>query len=79
MCKKIYKVLVRDATNEYILGRISGVLLALTNTKDCRYYAMTGDSDNPKYRMIRVETTRWRFNVARKIIEQHYPEYCLFM
>lgn len=81
MGEKVYKILVKDCTNEYILGRISGMIRALgdPNSKNEYEFALKGFPYSPNFRVLRVKTTYWRYRKIRKALEKHYPGMCVFI
>lgn len=80
MGKKLYEVLVKDTVNDYIRGRISGILLATSKGYKHLYgYAHQLIHDGEGYTTVmRVYMTRWQCRKAQKIIEKHYPKTCVF-
>ena len=79
---KVYKVICKQTANEYILGRISGIMYALAGAtpdkakKRCGY-ANTRDNDM-EMMIFRVNTTKLRYGLMRKHIEAAYPGLCVF-
>lgn len=78
MGKKKYEVLVKDNTNQYICGRISGILLALSGSKARRGYANRVIPAGPNMEIFRVRTTRRRYLKMKKLIDLCYPDLCEF-
>lgn len=79
MGKKFYEVIVNDGTNQYVVGRISGILEAICgDRRDLKRFA-NGSVEGFNFVIIRVETIGWKFRKARKVIEQLYPKKCVFL
>lgn len=79
--KRRYRTVVLDARNEYILGRIAGVLNAITeNYNDKTGYAICHmqSEQYPDAKIITVETTDRKYRKASRIIETLYPKHCEF-
>ena len=76
--KKVYKVECRNVANEYIHGRISGIMYALSGTpiwKERKTYAIARTEEKV---IFRVKTTKLRYLLMRKHIESLYPGICGF-
>lgn len=81
MGEKVYKILVKDWPNEYVLGRISGMIRALgeTGREDDYEFAQKGFPYSPNFRVLRVKTTYWRYRKIRKALDKYYPDMCVFI
>lgn len=77
--KMLYEIIVKDASNQYIVGRISGILETICgDRKDLTRYTNVS-VDDMNFEIIRIEATERKFRKARKIIEQLYPNKCAFL
>lgn len=76
--EKVYKILVKDCSNEYILGRISGILRGANGDENWEF-AQQGFPYSPKLRILRVKTTYWKYRKMKNRIETDYPGMCVFM
>lgn len=78
---KVYKVVCKQTVNEFILGKISGILYALAGVPSDktkrRQFAMAKNKDLD-IAIFRVETTALRYSLMRKHIELEYPGLCRF-
>ena len=85
MESKIYKINVDGRANEYILGRISGIM-DVFNENDISYAHtveyMCGRYIWSKrkvcYTTMRVKTTKENYAKIVKLIEERYPGLCEF-
>ena len=79
--KRMYKVLVKNWPNEYVLGRISGMIRAISETDrgDCIEFAQKGFPYSPSFRVLRFKTTYWRYRRIKYVLNKHYPDMCVFI
>ena len=81
MKERMYKILVKDCDNDYVLGRINGMIRALsdTGTDDSYEYSIQGFNYSPALHIIRFKATYWNYRKVRKALERHYPDLCVFI
>lgn len=79
MGKRIYEVLIVDNTDEYVCGRIYGMIAALSGNES-RYseYPIYLVPGMPKMEIFRVLTTRHRYRKMKRIVNLYYPNLCIF-
>ena len=80
MEKRIFKTILKDdhelIDNEYVLGRISGIKLAMCDkdpTKGFIWEHICGVGH-----MLKTECTSDQYDAFTKIIEELYPGFCIF-
>lgn len=78
MERKVYEVLVKNNSNKYILGRVSGIIRGLMMRKDADNYPQVIVQLHPEQTIVKVETTRWNYLRMKKRIEKCYPSLCVF-
>ena len=78
MEKKRFKVCIKDDSNKYINGRISGMVAALSDEND-RVFANTKLDDNSTVLEVRLETSEENWAKMQKVIERNYPGLCDFV
>ena len=76
--KNVKQIIVTDPTNEYVLGRISGILRCLGGSRKDNVGFAQFSKRGSGYRVLQVKTTDEKFEKARKIIEHDYPGLCIF-
>lgn len=75
MEKKLFKTLISNEKNDYVIGKISGILYALCSCNPKEVYAMgVFDTGYLHY----VECTEKQYSKAKKVIEDLYPGVCTF-
>lgn len=74
---KVHSIIV-DTETEYILGRISGIIRILSNTRDHSEYNFNVYRPDPKKRMFRVKCNRWQYAKIKRELEYLYPGMCEF-
>ena len=86
MGKRNYKVIVEKTTDEYSLGRITGIISALINDKtDFLSDSMNAHKNkfitvnDSKILVINVCTTESVWKQIRDKINYYYPKFCTFM
>lgn len=75
--KKIYRTVVMDGTNQYILGRVHTIQEILSNTK-CSFTHYLLDKDHPSIIVMPVEATERQYDKIQAKIEKEYPGLCIF-
>lgn len=86
MGKKRYEVIITNTEDSYCLGRISGMISAILHDKDdlnhdylemCKNDVV--DVKGKKCFEIELNTSESKWKKIIKLIEQHYPEKCVFL
>jgi hypothetical protein len=75
---RVYKVVCKNVANEFIHGKISGILYALSGKPiygERKTFAIVRVADKV---IFKVYTTKRRYLLMRKHIETLYPEKCEF-
>ena len=85
MEKRLYVIEIKEGVNDYVQGRISGMISAICPdsqpyTHRCSYETSDGLFKTKKLASIqmRVDATEDEFLKLRKIIEGFYPNLCAF-
>ena len=85
MEKKMYKIEIKGDVNEYVLGRISGIIAA--SCDEGQIYPNTVICDVSKYpwrkhkvisNEMRVDATADEFQKCRTLINKYYPNLCTY-
>lgn len=70
--------------NNYIIGRISGMITALTYDEENERMGVrskpcyTDDDEQFLWKLIKFEATEEEFDLLKKVINKSYEGYCLF-
>lgn len=76
---KVYSILIKDGSNPYIVGRISGMAEALgAKHADRKGYANQQAKENPNQIIIHHYMTKHQYMKLQKLIEKNYPGLCAF-
>lgn len=76
---KVYSILIKDGTNKYIVGRISGMAEALgVNKANMNGFANQQPKDHPEQLIVHQYMTKHQYIKLQKLIEKNYPGLCAF-
>jgi hypothetical protein len=73
---KVRSIIVRT-DNDYILGRISGIMLVISKER-CNRYAFWDYEDDPCKHLFHVPCNRWQYAKIKNTLESLYPGMCEF-
>ncbi len=67
-----------DEANEYVEGKISGIIDTVTNPycERIQYAIRSGEINGVKYRTLRFEATNRQLNKLIKMVGNHYGNFC---
>lgn len=74
---KVRSIIV-DTETEYILGRISGIIRILSNTRGHSEYNFNVYRPEPKKRIFWVKCNLWQYAKIKKELDYLYPGMCEF-
>jgi hypothetical protein len=79
--ERMYKILVKDCDNDFVLGHIMGMIRALSDTgkEDSYEYPAKGFNYSPELHILRFKANYWNYRKIRKELERHYPDMIVFI
>lgn len=74
--KKTYRTVVMDGTNDYVVGRISGIQSAIAKSKV--HFAHVTYPNGSSIMILPVKASRLQYSRIKRTIETRYPGLCIF-
>lgn len=78
LVERIFTTVVMDGSNDVTMGVILSTIDMITRKEFGRTSVDILDEDHPTTMVIKVVTTRPRYDAIRKTLEAYYPGLCVY-